>query len=155
MIRIFLALAACSLLAGPLLADDDASTAVDPRYTWDLSDLYATPEDWEAARQQVMDDLGKIEARRGTLGDSADALYETLSLVSDTLKETGRVFVYATLNGDEDLRNSELQERRQLAQIAFARFRESTAWIQPETLAVGREVIESYLNEDRRLDKFS
>ena len=155
MIRIFLALAACSLTAGSLLADDDASTAVDPRYTWDLSDLYATPEDWEAARQQVMDDLGKIEARRGTLGDSADALYETLSLVSDTLKETGRVFVYATLNGDEDLRNSELQERRQLAQIAFARFTESTAWIQPETLAVGREVIESYLNEDRRLDKFS
>ena len=155
MIRITSMLVACSLLAGPLLADDEASGVVDPRYTWDLSELYATPEDWEAARQQVMDDLGKIEARRGTLGDSADSLYETLSLVSDTLKETGRIFVYATLNGDEDLRNSELQERRQLAQIAFARYTESTAWIQPETLAVGREVIESYLKEDRRLDKFS
>jgi len=143
------------LLAGQAVLAQDVTEEADPRYTWDLTELYASPEAWAAARDQVMQDFEKIEARRGTLGDSADSLYETLSLVSNTLKAGGRVFVYSTLNADEDLRDTETQERRQLGQIMFSRFTEATAWIQPETLAVGREVIEAYLKEDERLQPFA
>ena len=63
--------------------------------------------------------------------------------------------MYASLNGDEDLRLTETQERRQLGQIMFARFNEATAWIQPEIISVGREVIESYIKEDPRLEPFA
>ena len=51
-------------LAG--LADADEAAA-DPKYTWDLTDLYPTVDDWNRARE---------ESRRGTLGDSADSLYQ-------------------------------------------------------------------------------
>ena len=129
--------------------------AVDKRYTWDLTELYPTEAAWNEAREEVMASLDEIEARRGTLGDSADALYETHRLVSDTLRKGGRVFVYASLEADEDLRDTSAQERRQLAQIMYARFTESTAWIQPELLAVGREVVESYVAEDERLAPFA
>ena len=155
MARILCAFAAALMLPTLTFAQDDVATEVNPQYTWDLTELYASIEDWESARQKVMADFEKIEARRGTLGDSADSLYRTLSLVSDTLKEAGRVYVYASLNGDEDLRDTAPQERRQLAQIMFARFNESTAWIQPETLTVGEEVIRAYMNEDERLDRFA
>ncbi len=50
--------------------------------------------------------LPTILKQRGTLGESADSLYATHRLVSDTLKKAGRVFVYASLLGDEDLRNA-------------------------------------------------
>ena len=155
MARILCAFAAALMLPTLTFAQDDVATEVNPQYTWDLTELYASIEDWESARQKVMADFEKIEARRGTLGDSADSLYRTLSLVSDTLKEAGRVYVYASLNADEDLRDTAPQERRQLAQIMFARFNESTAWIQPETLTVGEEVIRAYMNEDERLDRFA
>ena len=103
--RKFYALAAIFLVALPVsngLAQDD--TAVDPKYTWDLTELYPTVEAWNQAREEVLAELPKIEARRGTLGDSAESLYEAYRHVTETLREIGRVFVYATLNGDEDLR---------------------------------------------------
>jgi oligoendopeptidase F len=133
----------------------EEEAAVDPQYTWDLTELYPSIEAWDQAREEVLADFEAIEARKGTLGDSADSLYQTYRLVSDTYKKAGRVFVYASLNNDEDQRVTETQERRQLASIMFARFSEATAWMQPELLEVGREVIESYINGDERLAPFA
>ena len=136
-----------------LLAQDDA-TEVDPKYTWDLTEIYPSLEAWEQARDGVLASFEEIEARRGTLGNSANDLYETLALISDTNRLAARVSTYAGLNADEDLRVTETQERRQLGQIMFSRFNEATAWMQPEILRVGEEVINAYLKEDTRLERF-
>ncbi len=128
-----------------------AADKVDPRYTWDLNELFPDTESWDAARQQVLADLEKLEARRGTLGDSAEALYEALALISSTSKDAYRVYAYSSLGGDEDLRDSEKQERNQLGDIMFARFSQATAWVQPEILSVGEEVINAYLKQEPRL----
>ena len=133
----------------------EADAAADPQATWNLTDLYPSEEAWNQSREEVLADFDKIDALRGTLGDSADSLYAVSRLVSDTLKKAGRVYVYASLQGDEDLRDSAGQERTQLAQIMFARFGEVTAWIQPELISVGREVIEAYIKEDERLAPFA
>jgi len=132
-----------------------AAETDDPQATWNLTDLYPNVEAWKAARDEVMADFDKIDGMRGSLGKSADSLYDTYRFVSDTYRRAGRVYVYASLNADEDLRESETQERRQLADIMFARFGEVTAWMQPELIEVGREVIESYINEDERLAPFA
>jgi len=147
-------LSAFILFASPSAIADD-SVELDPQATWDLTDLFPSVDAWNSAREAVMADFEKIEARRGTLGKSADDLYQTYRLVSDTYRNAGRVYVYASLNADEDLRESEMQERRQLAGIMFARFGEVTAWMQPELISVGREVIESYVAEDPRLAPFA
>ncbi len=148
-----LAVALFAFVGTTALAEEDR--AADPQATWDLTELYPTVEAWNTAREEVTVDFEEIDSRRGTLGDSADSLYSTFRLVSDTLKKAGRVFVYASLEGDEDSRNSETQGRTQLARIMFARFGEVTAWIQPEIIEVGREVIESYIREDERLTPFA
>ena len=127
----------------------------DPQATWNLTDLYPSVEAWSEARDEVMADFDRIDSLRGTLDDSADSLYQAYRLVSDTYKKAGRVYVYASLNADEDLRESETQERRQLGDIMFARFGEVTAWMQPELIKVGREVVESYIKEDDRLQPFA
>jgi oligoendopeptidase F len=141
------------LPAATLLAQDEA-TEVDPKYTWDLTEIYPSLEAWEQARDEVLASFEDIEARRGTLGNSAEDLYETLALISDTTRKAARVSTYSSLNADEDLRVTETQERRQLGQIMFSRFNEATAWVQPETLRVGEEVINAYLKEDGRLERF-
>ena len=136
-----------------LLAQDEASE-VDPKYTWDLTEIYPSLDAWEQARDEVLASFEEIEARRGTLGNSANDLYEALALVSDITRKAARVSTYAGLNADEDLRVTATQERRQLGQIMFSRFNEATAWMQPEILRVGEEVINAYLKEDDRLERF-
>lgn len=139
--------------ATALLAQDGAKD-VDPKYTWDLTEIYPSVEAWDQAREEVLASFEDIEARRGTLGKSAGDLYETLALISDTTRKAARVSTYASLKADENLRVSETQERRQLSQIMFSRLNEATAWLQPEILRVGEEVIQAYLNEDQRLERF-
>ena len=154
--RVTLALLAGAwlILAGPTDAKESAET-IDPKYTWDLTEIYPSVEAWDRARDAVMQDFEKLEMRRGTLGDSADSLYTAMQMYSDAYRNSARVSVYASLMRDEDLRVTETQERAQLGDIMFARFSEATAWIQPEVLKVGREVIESYINEDNRLAPFA
>lgn len=132
-----------------------ADDTVDERYTWDLSEIFPTPEAWDQAREQVLSDLGKIEARRGTLGDSAESLADTLQLISKTSRDAYRVYAYSSLAGDEDLRDTESQERNQLGDIMFARFSQATAWVDPELLGVGKEVINAYQKEEPRLAPFA
>lgn len=142
------------LLAAFALAEEE-TTAPNPKYTWDLTEIYPTTDAWDDARKQVLADLEKIEARRGTLGDSASSLHDTLSLISETMKDAYRVYAYSSLAGDEDLRQTDTQERNQLGDILFARFSQATAWVQPEILAVGEEVINAYLKEEPRLEAFA
>jgi len=147
-----LSVAIVLVAAHPVLAQE--AEATNPQATWNLTDLYPSVEAWSRARDEVMADFEKIDSLRGSLGESADSLYTTYRFVSDTNRKARRVYVYASLNADEDLRESVTQERRQLADIMFARFGEATAWMQPELIQVGREIIESYIKEDERLQPF-
>ena len=149
------ALAALLMMVVSVAPAQDEAAEVDPKYTWDLTELYPSVKAWEKARDDVMARFEEIEARRGTLGDSADSLYEALVLISDTSREASRVSTYASLNADEDLRANETQERRQLSRVMFSRLGEATAWVQPEVLRVGEEVINSYIKEDDRLQRFA
>ncbi len=139
---------------GQLFAEEE-SGAPDPKYTWDLTEIFPSLEAWDAARNEVLGKMEDILARRGTMDDSAAALYETLALVSDTQKQAYRVYTYASLKADEDLRVSETQERRQLVQAMLARMDEATSWMQPEILRVGEETISSFIAEDDRLQRFA
>ncbi|MEM9209374.1 MAG: oligoendopeptidase F, partial [Pseudomonadota bacterium] len=131
----FVGLAATLLMAASVSAQETG--AADPRYTWDLTELYATPEAWAEAREAVLADLDDLDALRGTLGDSADSLYAALSTISAVSKEASRVATYASLNADEDLRVTATQERRELSRIMSARAASATAWLQPEILEIG------------------
>lgn len=142
------------LLIPAALAAQDEAAEVDPKYLWDLTEIYPSVEAWDQAREEVLASFEDIEAKRGTLGNSAAELYEALALVSDTTRKAARVATYSSLNADEDLRVTQTQERDQLGQIMFSRFNEATAWMQPEILRVGEEVIHAYLKEDRRLERF-
>lgn len=155
MLQSKLLLAALLVATSALPAFAEEATGVDAKYTWDLTDMYPSLDAWSQARDEVMASFDKIEQRRGTLGKSADDLYRTLQLISDTERKAGQVLVYASLNNDEDQRDSETQERRQLATILYSRLGESTAWLQPELIAAGREVIESYVKADERLAPFA
>jgi len=144
-----------TLFSSGVVTGQEPDETVDAKYVWDLSELFETPESWSQAREEVLRELDAIEARKGTLGDSADSLYQTYALVSDVTRKAARVSAYASLKADEDLRDSPTQERRQLSQIMFARANEKTAWMQPELLQLGEDVIEQFLREDDRLSRFA
>jgi oligoendopeptidase F len=121
---------------------------------WNLDDLFPTVEAWDQERQRMLREFDRMEEYKGTLGDSSDALYHALRFVSDTYRQALRVYVYSSLNGDEDLRDSAAQERNQLGEAMFARMNEATAWMDPEIIAIGEERIRQFMDDNVDLAPF-
>ncbi len=120
---------------------------------WNLSDLYLSADAWEAERQRVLAEMKELDTYKGRLGESAETLLAAMDKVSKIQKEGLRLLVYATLNADEDLRVSETQERRSLAQSLFAAYGQAVAFMSPELLAVGSQRIESFIASEPGLAK--
>jgi oligoendopeptidase F len=122
---------------------------------WDLGDLYATPQAWTAAYERDKAAAEQLESYRGTLGNSADALFTALDAMSAVDKEADRLNVYAGLKGDEDLRVAKNQERRQQGQALATLIGEKTAWVNPEIISVGLSKLEQFEGQRKDLkDRF-
>jgi oligoendopeptidase F len=139
----------------PVYALDDTHTSTenDHQIRWDLTDLFATPAAWDAERARLATEVETLGRFQGTLGTSARSLLKALDAISALQKDTARMFIYASLGGDEDLRNAEGQERIGLARAVFAKFKQMTAYMAPEVLAVGADKIEQYIKEEPGLEK--
>lgn len=134
-------------------ANSDSKVSND-RLIWDLTEIFKTHDDWVKTRNEVLADIKKIEKGKGKLGDSANTLYNSLQLISDIKKKGSRVYAYTKLKSDENLGNTEAQEFLQLSKEMFAQFEQATSWVQPEILAIGRERIEKFIEQDVRLAPF-
>jgi oligoendopeptidase F len=137
---------------GPAYAAD-AAKPVPPAMMWDLNDLYASPEAWTAAHAKAITEAGKLDGYKGTLGKSAADMLKALDAISAVHKEVDRLYVYASLKGDEDVRVAPNQERQQLAQALSATLAEKTSWLTPEILSVGAEKVKSFEKQSADLGR--
>ena len=97
-------------------ADRPPADADNPAYTWDLTELYPTPEAWTEARDKLLAKVDTLDKSAGTLGRSAGDTLAALSAISSAKKEAARLGVYASLKGDENVKIAVNQERIQAAQ---------------------------------------
>ncbi len=125
------------------------------RYVWDLTDLYETPEDWDAAYEVALAEIDKASEFQGTLGKSADSLLTALNAMTEGEKKVVRLYVYASLSRDEDQRDAAAQERFGKALQLFQKAGEETSWFDPEILSVGAETIQSYIDSTPELAPYA
>lgn len=112
---------------------------------WDLTELYPDWASWDAARQKVLADLPSLAAYKGKLGTDARTLAAALEATSDLAKEAERVYIFAHLNADADVRVGKNQERVGQASDLLTALGEASAWQSPEILALGSAKVESYI----------
>lgn len=124
-------------------------------YTWDLTDLYASKADWEAALAKVTADAKALERFKGTLGRSAASLETALKANSAVIKEGLRVYLYASLSYDQDQRVAETQAMNGQAQQFFQTYSEATSWMAPELVKAGEKKIMGFLKASKGLEPFT
>jgi oligoendopeptidase F len=147
---VLLAAAACGALAWaetPVVP----ATPVDPAYMWNLDDLYPSAAAWTSERDRVKAEIDGFDTYKGTLGKSAKSMLAALSAFSDAQRASQRLYAYAGLKADEDVRIAENQERQQLAGALETAFNEKTAWVAPEVLAVGAGKVQSFEAQEPEL----
>ncbi|MBF7012916.1 M3 family oligoendopeptidase [Novosphingobium resinovorum] len=140
-----LASALPSMLAGTAHAADAAAAQ------WDLTDLYPGLDVWDAARKQVAAALPRLAGYKDSFGADAPSMLKALEDISEVSKTFARVYVYASLKADEDVRVSANQERNAQVMDLYAAFGEATAWTAPETLKLGKDKVEGLIAADKTL----
>ena len=132
-----------------------AQAAAPAGAAWDLSEIYPSDAAWETERQAILRAIPTLTSFKGKLGESAATLKAALQAQSDINKRASRLYTYASLKADEDLRVAPNQERKQKAQDVFTALGEATAWASPEIVALGATRVEALLAADKGLDKFA
>ena len=119
--------------------------------TWDLSAIYRTREDWEAAIAQVREDLPKLAALQGTLAEGPARLLEALRLEEAIGERLTRVYSWAGLKKDEDNANTDAVSDYDRVVTLSVEASQMTAFMEPEILALPEGAVERYLTEEPQL----
>jgi oligoendopeptidase F len=132
-------------------ADAQPASASIPEGMWDLSDLYPSPQAWAEAYTRLHATTEALDGYKGTLGNSAAAMFTAFDAISAVNREAARLAIYADLKADEDLRNADNQERRQQGQALATLISEKTSWVAPEVIKVGADTAHRFESENAPL----
>ena len=128
--------------------------AIPERFTWDLSHLYSNWEAWQADLGHAEELMERYRAFEGTLADGPNQILEA-SRLSDELGQLAyRIYRYPGLMQAQDTRNNDVKARLGSVQILFARFRQATAWYDPELLRIPEETMREWLKTNPDLEPY-
>src|SRR5215469_6568543 len=116
-------------------------------FTWDLESIYATNNAWENSFKKIEQGLPELEALKGTLGQSGEALLKVLLTRDELYEELETLFVYASMRKDEDTTNSEYQGMFDRAMQLFVRASTIGSYIEPEILALAQATLDTFVKE--------
>jgi oligoendopeptidase F len=119
--------------------------AVPVPYTWDLSHICRSWDDWQESYRELDEEIEAFKSRQGTLASGSEALLGAFRAMDRMGVLSYRVWYYASLRYDEDQRNNDINARRQQVQILFAREHQSSSWFNPELLAIPLETIRRWM----------
>ena len=135
-------------MSAPPFATERDRTKIPEVYTWDLSPVYPSINDWNAAKERFVARFPEIDAFRGTLGSSAQRLRACLDLTSDIGKEYSRLYTFVSAQADIDTRDSTfLALQQEIGQIGTD-LGTRTAFIEPEILTIDRALIDRFFTEE-------
>jgi oligoendopeptidase F len=135
-------------------AQDRDRAKIDDKYKWNLGDLFASDDAWRAAKDELVPEIAKSAAFKGTLGTAPARLADALDTLNRVGKELQRIYIYASLISDQDTRVSKYQGMQQEMQQIAAKFGEEAAFIEPEILKIDKTMLDKWVAQEPRLKTY-
>lgn len=129
-------------------------TDIEDQYKWDLGSLFQSNADWEESYTWVENNMGRLAAFKGKLGDSPATLLACLRLQDSLNMINDNITVYAGLLIDQDQRVTDNQELQGRAQGLNSRLGTAESFIQPEILTINGDRLQSFLKSTPELDEY-
>ncbi len=124
---------------------------IDAKYKWKLEDMYDSQNKWEEDFAEVRALCQEILKFKGRLGESAEILFECLSLNDDLLSLNDNVYVYARMKRDEDNSNPFSQALTDRASSLSTEVFAATSFIIPEIISIPEEILNNYIDNNVQL----
>lgn len=122
--------------------------------TWDLTDLFASDDDWERALTSIQNDVKNVTAYKGKLTESGPTLLQALQTYEKFHEQVIRVATYANLKVNTDGGDPNNQANAAKVAATMAKTNAELSFIESEILATDQTRIQQYLQEEPELDNY-
>lgn len=123
-------------------------------FTWNLKDIYADRNAYDADVKRVLELTDKLAARKGKAAADAKALLETVKLFEEFELKVYKLFEYVERLHDQDTGDSANLEALQKMEALYADCNTKTSFLVPEIIAVPDDAFEKFYGEEKDLEKF-
>jgi oligoendopeptidase F len=122
--------------------------------TWDLTVLYASPEEWEADFERIESQIPGFEAYVGTL-DKAQSLLQCLKFRDENGQQIGKLYTWASLSKSGDNGDPAAQARYDRISGLYSRRAAATSFIEPEILSIPTEKLAEVIASEEGLQVYA
>ena len=124
------------------------------KYKWNLEAIYSDEALWEEDYAKVSGMIERIKAHEGRLTESADSLYDALSLSDEIQRLLGKLGAYAHMRNDEDTSVGRYQAMMGRVISLSAQVSAALSFMTPELMAVDPEMIRGFIKGNEKLGVF-
>lgn len=124
-------------------------------HTWKLEDMFSTQKEWDKQYNEVKIYIPKLETYKGTLGTSAEILYELLAMQNECFIKLGQLMTYANMRNDEDTTNSFYQGLKDKVSLLYTEVTSSLSFVVPELLDLSEVTINEFLSSYEPLTTYT
>lgn len=123
--------------------------ANDQKYNWNLEDIFLSVEDFERAKNEIKNNLLKLEEYKGILCDSKENIYNCYAIYEQVLEKFERVYAYGMLKYHLDMSSQEGIKLFKDVESLGTEISVATAFITPEITYADENKIREYIKDDK------
>ena len=121
---------------------------------WNLEDIFHNKEEFENAKNELENKIKIVESYKGTLGKSAENIYNCYKANCEALEIHEKLYAYAMLKYHQNMADTERIKLYKEIESLTADFSTRIAFIEPEITKIDEKIIEKYLRENTKLQEF-
>ena len=123
---------------------------IEAKYKWDLTDIFASDQEWEQALNSATEHIADAAAYDGRVAEDPKGAVRTYQALVD---EIIPVYEYAFLRKETDNTDPKAQALKDRAMRLYVTAMTATAFVQPELLALPEETLDA-LEKDPEMKDF-
>ena len=120
---------------------------VEEKNKWDLSSIYKSDDEWEAALKTLPELTKKVAEFKGKLGTSAETLLEALKTLEKAELQMETVYHYASLQHHANEDDSVATDREGRAMMAYTDMQAELSFIEPEIQSIDETKLRQWISQ--------
>ena len=127
---------------------------MEEKYTWNLTDIFKTKEEFEKEIEKLNKMLNEIKTYQGKLSNSSENIYQCYRNYEKALEYYEKIYAYGMLKFHLDMANSENIKLFKRCEGIGTEFEKTTSFITPEITDIDTDLLLKYLDENNELKRY-
>lgn len=151
MLTLLLGLNTTNFYAQETSSDLPTRDKIEDKYKWNLDDIYANVDLWEADFKFLDESVSKYSRFEGKLGNSAEELLACLKFDDSIGIKLSSIALYASLLKDLDLAQADNSARDGRVEALASKLSAASSFMRPEILSIPEDKLLAFINENKEL----